>query len=258
MVLCLLPNTLTPATVQTLASDPIVSLGMVSFCILSHGKPMLTLRCVSHLLDLGTESVLVLDNGSTAEDYKFLIDNTDSRIHILRSEVNLGITSGRVRLADNAHNMGATRIVFIDNDQFPSSHAMTLYKNKPANCIVGAEAWAMDVRFQPTKIVVDEGESFTYVGCGGMCIDMSDWLSIGGFDERFSPYYFEDPDFCLRAIDAGIRLVPMQRHYVLHEAHSTLSAKKDRMSVFLSNYIKFRDKWKGRVDLLQRGKISWL
>jgi GT2 family glycosyltransferase len=35
------------------------------------------------------------------------------------------------------------------------------------------------------------------------------WQELGGFDERFFPLWFEDVDFCRRAIDRGYRL-----HYV--------------------------------------------
>lgn len=32
------------------------------------------------------------------------------------------------------------------------------------------------------------------------------WETLGGFDERFSPVWFEDVDFCRRAVDAGYRI----------------------------------------------------
>lgn len=32
------------------------------------------------------------------------------------------------------------------------------------------------------------------------------WERLGGFDEKFSPIWFEDVDFCRRAVDAGLRI----------------------------------------------------
>jgi hypothetical protein len=171
--------------------------------------------------------------------------------------VNLGITRGRIALADVADRMGARRIVFLDNDQFPTKHAISAYDAKPAGHMLGAEAWSVNGDFKPISMVWGDGERFTYVGCGGLCVDMADWRLVGGFDPQFSPYYFEDPDFCMRAFDAGLSMHPMRKEHVVHEAHSTLSGKKDRMAMFLSNYVKFRNKWSGRKDLLQRGVISW-
>ena len=32
------------------------------------------------------------------------------------------------------------------------------------------------------------------------------WKKLGGFDEQFYPVWFEDVDFCRRAVDAGYRI----------------------------------------------------
>ena len=32
------------------------------------------------------------------------------------------------------------------------------------------------------------------------------WEHLGGFDESFHPVWFEDVDFCRRALDAGYRI----------------------------------------------------
>lgn len=230
---------------------------LLIFCILSHGKPLLTIRCVDNLRRLGASRILVLDNGSSEDEYKLLVDGLGEKAITRRSDVNLGVTGGRILLAKTAEELGARRIVFLDNDQFPTDGAMSMYDSKPGRHLIGAEAWAMNGDFKPISMVWEDGEKFTYVGCGGLCVDIEDWNSIGGFDPRFSPYYFEDPDFCMRAFDAGMTMHPMRKHYVVHEAHSTLAHKRDRMTMFLSNYIKFRNKWIGRKDLLQRGVVSW-
>jgi GT2 family glycosyltransferase len=229
----------------------------LAFCILSHGKPLLTSRCVDNLSRHGASNIIILDNGSGADDFSLLTERANHKATIRRSESNLGITRGRIALADIAEDMGARRIVFLDNDQFPTKQAMSAYECKPQGHLLGAEAWAINQDFKPVSMVWGDGEHFTYVGCGGLCVDVDDWKAVGGFDPQFSPYYFEDPDFCLRAFDMGFSMHPMRKDFVVHEAHSTLSGKKDRMAMFLSNYVKFRNKWSGRRDLLQRGVISW-
>ena len=35
--------------------------------------------------------------------------------------------------------------------------------------------------------------------------------SLGGFDESFHPVWFEDVDFCRRAVDAGYRIAVCSR-----------------------------------------------
>jgi N-acetylglucosaminyl-diphospho-decaprenol L-rhamnosyltransferase len=49
------------------------------------------------------------------------------------------------------------------------------------------------------------------------------WQKLGGFDESFSPIWFEDVDFCRRAVDAGyeIQYVPqvVASHFGAHSIH---------------------------------------
>lgn len=50
--------------------------------------------------------------------------------------------------------------------------------------------------------------------------------NIGLLDERFGLGTFEDDDFCLRAREAGYRLVIDSRTWVWHEAHATMEANQ--------------------------------
>jgi GT2 family glycosyltransferase len=227
------------------------------FCILSHGKPLLTLRCVENLHKLGCDSIIVLDNGSSSEDISLLQNGIAGMAELHMSSTNLGITVGRNKLGELARSAAADRLVFLDNDQFPNDFAISAYRKKADGVVLGAEAWVMNDDFKPVKPVKNTGDVFSYVGCGGMCIDMEVWTKLGGFDPQFSPYYFEDPDFCFRCLDNNIELEVLPPHAVFHEAHSTLSMKKDRMVAFLSNYRKLKRKWDGRGDILQRGVAKW-
>ena len=95
---------------------------LLAFCILSHGKPALTTRCVDNLRRVGASDIIVLDNGSSHDDFVLLSAGIDGKAKLQRSDVNLGITRGRIALADAADQAGARRIVFLDNDQFPNKH----------------------------------------------------------------------------------------------------------------------------------------
>lgn len=43
------------------------------------------------------------------------------------------------------------------------------------------------------------------------------WEKLGGFDEQFYPVWFEDVDFCRRAVDAGYQIAYMPSVTALHE-----------------------------------------
>lgn len=47
------------------------------------------------------------------------------------------------------------------------------------------------------------------------------WEKLGGFDEQFYPIWFEDVDFCRRAVDAGVRIEYCPEVFAAHAgAHS--------------------------------------
>lgn len=229
----------------------------IVYLILSHGRPRLTIRCIENLLLHDVKNIIIFDNGSNDEDFSVLNNSVVKKISIIKNGENLGITLGRIELAKLAISRGFDRLVFLDNDQFPSRHAVDKYISKKSGVLLGAEAWSMNDDFRPIKPISKNEEKFTYIGCGGMCVDSDAWTRIGGFDHQFSPYYFEDPDFCLRAKDLNYSFDVMRPDLVFHEAHGTLGLKKDRMTVFYKNYLRFKDKWKDRKDLLQQGVAKW-
>ena len=48
------------------------------------------------------------------------------------------------------------------------------------------------------------------------------WLELGGFDEGFSPLWFEDVDFCRRAVNRGHRLYYVPRAVAIHTGGHTI------------------------------------
>ena len=73
---------------------------------------------------------------------------------------------------------------------------------------------------------------------------------IGGLDERFSPGYYEDDDFCLRAQLAGFKGVIAEDVFIHHYGSMTFIEKGANAQNSLSetNRNKFTDKWDGNPD----------
>jgi len=49
------------------------------------------------------------------------------------------------------------------------------------------------------------------------------WRQLGGFDESFHPVWFEDVDFCRRALDAGFRIEYLPQVKALHTGGHSVS-----------------------------------
>jgi len=77
--------------------------GLVA-AVINFNTAALTRRCTRSLAEAGVERILVLDNASAPGDVRQLVEAHagDPRVHILRSDENLGFAGGSNRLVDHA------------------------------------------------------------------------------------------------------------------------------------------------------------
>jgi hypothetical protein len=67
---------------------------------------------------------------------------------------------------------------------------------------------------------------------------------VGGFDERFGLGFFDDDDLCVRALQAGFRLLVAQDVFVHHFGSRTFTALGiDCDQQLRSNFEQFHAKW---------------
>jgi GT2 family glycosyltransferase len=95
----------------------------------------------------------------------------------------------------------------------------------------------------------------TFMLVGGFCAFRREmFLSLGGFDPIFAPYYSEDLDLSYRARKRGWKLVYDPRTVVLHELSSSVSRHRNafyRAKVTERNRLLFH--WRN----LDRGSLLW-
>ncbi len=66
------------------------------------------------------------------------------------------------------------------------------------------------------------GGQFVLLGCCFVC-DRKKMLELGGFDEIFSPFYWEDADLAIRALRRGYHLAFEPQSKVYHQTSSTIA-----------------------------------
>ena len=228
--------------------------------VLTHNRLAVTKKFIDRLYaHTDSFNLIFVDNGSTDGTQEFL--KGDDRWQVISHASNLGVILGRNSATPF---LSADFFLNIDNDQFVTKgwlQSLHNHMNKGFD-IVGTEAWMLsppgdkgavtingqvssDVSYYPKKKCTRATERFTYIGCGGMLVKKKVYDKIGLFDERFSPAYFEDPDFCFRAIQAGFKLGWCRDCLIEHLSHQTISTQTlfNKQHQFVKSWNEFKEKW---------------
>lgn len=212
--------------------------------------------------------VIVGDDGST--------DLTTSLTQRLRG-VQVSLTPRNLRFLGNC-NLAARRargeyLVFLNNDTVVTRGWLEALLAPFAQADVGitgpkllfadgrlqeaggiiwrdASGWNFGRADDAAKPAYNYLKEVDYVSGACLAIRRSLWRSLGGFDERFAPAYYEDADLCFAARAAGFRVV-YQPHSVVYHFEGVSNGRDLSQGVKrhqVSNQRVFRDKWQAVLD----------
>jgi GT2 family glycosyltransferase len=199
----------------------------VTVIVLNFNKKEETLKCLHSVLKLDYPSfkVVLVDNGST-DGSPEAISQRYPKIHLVKSSTNLGASGGRnLGLRYVTQKFNFRYILFLDNDTVVDRGCLSqlvaglqmdpeagiacpkAYQDSSSNRIMSA---GIVVNLYTASIYdigtgkIDQGQfdKQRYVhACGGFgfLVRREVVSQLEGFDEVFSPYSWEDVDFCLRA-----------------------------------------------------------
>jgi O-antigen biosynthesis protein len=219
--------------------------------ILTYNNLDSTKQCLENLYKYTKDfNLLIFDNNSTDETMRYLIEECSSKkFSIVPNNKNIGIIKGRNKGYSFAQKIypDAEHILFLDNDQFvlPGWQESYIDLFEQGYDILGCEAWLMRKDFYPYKRITDKNEDFSYIGAGGMMLRASVLKELKCFDESYGMAYYEDPDLCWRAYEAGYRVGWNYNNKIEHQKHN-LSLRGDRKRYFMENWKKFQERWQGK------------
>ena len=236
----------------------------VSIIIPAWNKFAYTYRCLMSILEntAGTPyEVILVDNDSTDETK--MISEKVRNITLVRNESNLGFL--------RASNIGAGHargeyLLFLNNDtEVKEGWLKAMVGLTDADQTIGAvgpKLISPDGLLQEAGAIIWDEGSVTRYGegedpdspqfcykrdvnyCSGACLLVRKRLfdDLGGFDEVYSPAYYEDADMCLGVKRLGYRVVYQPEAKVLH--HEYGSGTRERAKhLYLSHRFKFMKKW---------------
>jgi O-antigen biosynthesis protein len=239
----------------------------VSIVIPVFNQTDVTLACLKSVLrhtgDLPYE-VIVVDDASSDETRGIL--NEVKNLRVLRNETNSGFLKSCNRGARVAQG---EFILFLNNDTEVTpdwlNALLRTFNQRPDAGAVGAKLIYPDGKLQEAGgIIFKDGSGWNYGRndhprrpeynylrevdyCSGACLLVPHNLfeELGGFDEIYSPAYYEDTDLAFEIRKAGRKVYYNPLAVVIHHEGQTSGTNTDsgvkRYQVI--NHAKFRSKW---------------
>jgi GT2 family glycosyltransferase/glycosyltransferase involved in cell wall biosynthesis len=228
--------------------------------------------------DRGDHEIIVVDNHSTDDSVRFLKANYPE-VKVLELDMNRGFAGGCN--AGAAESQSAI-IVFLNNDMIVDRgflrHLLDGFDDEAVFAVSSQiYFWDAEKRREETgqtrgflklgflQVVHDEppppcpplaGGSrggirpVLYAGGGSSAFDKDKFLALGGFDELYQPFYWEDTDISYRAWKRGWKVLYEPRSMVHHKHRGTIGKTYDVDFTHKAiNRNQFLFLWKNLTDL---------
>lgn len=192
-------------------------------------------RNLPAVLATGANEVIVVDNGSTDGSVIFLekLQRSNKTIRIIKLDNNYGFAY--------ACNLGVSKakgeiVVLLNNDVIPERSCLKVLDGdfddmKVFAVSLGETEWSWAkgmwksgfIEHEPGKRTDKVHISFWASG-GSAAFRRKTWITLGGFDNIYAPFYWEDTDLSYRAWKRGYKVVWNPKSVVRHQHESTVKA----------------------------------
>jgi GT2 family glycosyltransferase len=198
-----------------------------------NGKSLLE-KNLPNILKSGAEEVLIIDDGSVDDSVKLLekIKVQEPTVKLMVNEKNLGFIPTVNKLFDLAKG---EIVVLLNNDVFVERDFLNpLLKHFEkreifaVNCHEGGEGPAVafwkngffEYKRGEEKMKVQKS---AWASGGSAAYSKAIWQTLGGFDDLYAPFYFEDTDISFRALEQGYQILWEPKSKVKHVHETTIS-----------------------------------
>jgi GT2 family glycosyltransferase len=225
----------------------------------------------------GKAEIIVVDDGSTDDSLTFLNDfsKTHQNFKIVINKKNLGFAP-TVNKGVKASN--AEIVILLNTDAYPEKDFLapllkhfTNEKMFAVGCLDrsiengevvlrgrGLGEWRRGFLVHK-KGEVDKTNTL-WVSGGSGAFRKSIWDNLGGFNELYAPFYYEDVDLSYRALKSGYHILFEPKSVVVHEHEKGVI--KNRYSEFKIKTIAYRNQfilvWENADASLISAHILWL
>lgn len=209
---------------------------------LTHSRMM---EFFTHIPPEDLFEILLINNGSTD-------DGIDGGVSFWQKHVNKHKIR-YVKLSENmgfgkGMNLGASKakgdaLILYSNDVICSGNFIPELKKKIGDgTLVGGNIFDWDTGW---NTVIYKGNKMIVPYCGGWFLSCYKkvWEVLGGFDEKYSPYDYEDVDLSTNAMSKGIELAALNSTFLHHIGGGTIGFNSDRVKITNRNREYWSIKW---------------
>ncbi len=229
------------------------------------------LRSIIHVVDFSQTEVIIVDNAST-DNTEQVISHFEELVRVITNKRNCGFVDACNQGAAAAHGK---YLVFLNNDTtvLPGwlEYLVKTVEDNPSVGAVGSMFLYPDGSIQEAGAIVWKngeadhygwGESpndkrfnfareVDYCSAASLMVRKEIFQSLGGFDRRFVPAYYEDVDLCFGVRLLGYKVIyqPLSRLVHYEGATAGVDPKIGVKRFQIVNREKFVEKWH---DVLER------
>lgn len=240
-----------------------------------NGQDLLKKNLPKVIESVGDAEIIIVDDCSSDNSLNIL-RNFESKLKVIVNEKNLGFSSTVNR---GVKAVKGEIVILLNTDVVPEKGFLDslLYHFKDERLFA---VGCMDKSIENNKVILrgrgvgswekgflihSRGEinktNTLWVSGGSGAFRKSIWSQLGGFDELYNPFYWEDIDLSYRAVKSGYKIVFEPKSIVLHEHEK--GAIKRKFSSFEVKTIAYRNQfifvWKNTTDLsLRLSHLFWL
>jgi len=194
------------------------------------------------VLAAGADEIIIVDNGSTDNSLQSIDSLKSPKIKVIKNQVNLGFARAANQGVEAAKNEIA---VLLNNDVVPEKDFLKplvddFHDDKLFAVSLNEPQWSWAkgkwvrgfVEHEPGSKSKTNHISFWANGGSG-AFRKNIWEKLGGFDEIYKPFYWEDIDLSYRAWKRGYKIIWEPKAVVCHQHESTIGTH------FSKKYIDF-------------------
>jgi GT2 family glycosyltransferase len=221
----------------------------VAVVILNHNGKVLAERCLRSVVasPYTNKEIILVDNASTDHSPEYL-QTVFPNIVVLNNSENLGVAGGRNRGFREAVSRGNDYVLSLDNDAHIDARLIgrlvevaesdsrigvlgpKTYSDDGSariQCAGGSITYTQNVCSHRGLGEVDRGQfdeiqDVDYFPGFGFMARREVFEKLNFLDEGFYGYGYEDTDFCLRAVQAGYRVVYVPGAVMWHQGSATI------------------------------------